>query len=129
MRFLSFLVVLVIIGLSLSGRTISKSPESTMVFGPERITANSSQETGGIWKKLIAPRLKDRMDICVWKICSRPLKTTTTAKPGLKKEEKADSSRIRIFKDKNGVYSFKDLKPTARNNKGPYGKNQLGIFS
>ena len=129
MRFLSFLVVLVIVGLSLSGRTTSKSPESTMVFGPERKTTISPQGTGGIWKKLTAPRLKDRKDICVWKVCSRPLKKTTTAKPGLKKEEKAGSSRqIRIFKDKNGVYSFKVLKPTARNNKGPYGEHQLLLF-
>jgi hypothetical protein len=132
MRFLSLLVVLVIVGLSLSesrARTISEIPESTMVFGTERKTASSSQETGGIWEKLTAPRLKDRMDICVWKICSRPLKTTTTAKPELKKGEKAGGSRkIRIFEDKNGVYSLKVLKPTAWNNNGPYGELQLLLF-
>ena len=126
MKFLSLLVVLVIVVLSLSG---SQASTNVMVLESERRTTISPQGTGGIWEKLTAPRLKDRKDICVWKICSRPLKKTTTAKPGLKKEEKAGSSRqIRIFKDKNGVYSFKVLKPTARNNKGPYGEHQLLLF-
>ena len=132
MRFLSLLVVLVIVGLSLSGnlaRTISPDSTSEMGIGPERKLTSSSQETGGVWGKLTAPRLKDRKDICVWKICSRPLKTTTTAKPKLKKKEKAGSlSKILIFKDKKGVYSFKVLKSTTKNNKGPNGKNELAIF-
>ncbi len=126
MRFLSLLVVLFIVGLSLSGnlaKTISPDSTSEMVFGPERKPASPSQETGGVWEKLTALRLKDRKDICVWKICSRPLKTTTTVKPKLKNEEKAgSSSKIWIFKDKNGVYSFKVLKSATKNNKGPYGK-------
>jgi hypothetical protein len=92
MRFLSLLVVLFVVVLSLSGsqaRMINKIPDSTnnMVLGSERKTASSSHETGGIWEKLTAPRLKNRKDICVWKICSRPLKKTTTAKPEQKPVE------------------------------------------
>jgi hypothetical protein len=126
MKFLSLLIVLVIVVLSLSG---SQASTNVMVPESEGRTTISPQGPGGIWKKLTAPRLKDRKDICLWKICSRPLKKTTSVKPGLKKEEKAGSSRqIRIFKNKNGEHSFKvALKEVTRN--GLYGKNQLGIFS
>jgi len=53
---------------------------------------------------LTAPKLKDRKDICVWKICSRPLKKTnkiTEKKPSEIGRKLSDVEMIDIWKNSN----------------------------
>ncbi len=53
---------------------------------------------------LTAPRLKDRKDICVWKICSRPLKKTNSIpeeKPSEIGRKLSDVEMIAILKTLN----------------------------
>ncbi len=53
---------------------------------------------------LTAPRLKDRKDICVWKICSRPLKKTnklTEKKPSETGRKLSDAELVDIWKEIN----------------------------
>jgi hypothetical protein len=82
MRFLSLLVILVIVAVvSLDGsqaKAFSKHPGSynKMEVGSENSRTDLFQEIKTFWAKLTAPLYKDRKDICVWKICSRPLKKT-----------------------------------------------------
>jgi len=54
--------------------------------------------------ELTAPKLKDRQDICVWKICSRPLKKTNNMpeeKPSETKGRLSDAEMIAIWKTLN----------------------------
>jgi len=59
------------------------------------------------FKELTAPRIKNYNDICVWKICSRPLKYKAESEH---KKEKAIKIRPFIFKN-----SFSQVKSNYRN--------------
>jgi len=80
MRFLSLLVIFFIVAVvSLDGsqvKAFSKHPSSSnkMEVGSDNSGTNLFQEIKKFWTKFTAPLYKDRKDICVWKICSRPLK-------------------------------------------------------
>ncbi len=80
MRLLSLLVILVIAAVvSLDGsqaEALSKHPSSfnKMEVGSDNSRTDLFQGIKQFWAKLTAPLYKDRKDICVWKICSRPLK-------------------------------------------------------
>jgi hypothetical protein len=53
---------------------------------------------------MTAPKLKDRQDICVWKICSRPLKKTNNMpeeKPSEIGRKLSDVEMIAILKSLN----------------------------
>ncbi len=58
------------------------------------------------WTTLNAGFFKHRHDICVWKICSRPLQKMKPVKSLNKTELK---TRIKTEKNSNGVYSYKIL--------------------
>jgi len=82
MKFLSLLVVLVVVAVvSLSGSQANSVNSSLgglnkKIFMFEEKTFELFQELKSAWGKLTAPMFKGRKDICVWKICSRPLKKT-----------------------------------------------------
>ena len=109
MKFLSLLVVLVVVAVvSLSGSqansvntSLGGLSKTKLEF--EKIKTDVFHELKSAWGKLTAPKLKDRKDICVWKICSRPLRKTAkvvaenkTAENGgqLLKEEPKNSGGI-----------------------------------
>jgi hypothetical protein len=83
MRFLSILIILLAAAVvSLSGsqaKTVNEIPGSTnkTELGPHKNPTDLFQEIKKTWAKLTAPKYKDPKDICVWKICSRPLKKKT----------------------------------------------------
>ena len=82
MKFLSLLVVLAVVAVvSLSGcqansvnTSLGGLSKTKLEF--EKITTDVFHELKSAWRKLTAPMFKGRKDICVWKICSRPLKKT-----------------------------------------------------
>jgi len=102
-----------------------------MVFSASCHSGAAKEETtpAGVWQQfkvlsarvitalrnmaveLTAPRLKDRQDICIWKICSRPLKKTNNM-PEEKQSETggrlSDSEIMSILKTFNsrrvGIY-------------------------
>jgi len=61
---------------------------------------------------MTAPKLKDRQDICVWKICSRPLKKTNNM-PEEKQTEigpkLSDAELAAIWKTQNSINHKKDF--------------------
>ncbi len=109
MKFLSLLVVLGVVAVfSLSGSQASSVNTSLdglskKVLMFEEKTFELFHKLKSAWEKLTAPMFKDRKNICVWKICSRPLRKTAkvvaenkTAENGgqLFKEESKNSDGI-----------------------------------
>jgi hypothetical protein len=80
MKFLSLLVLLGVVAVvSLSGsqaNSVNSSLGGLSKAKLEKLKTDVFHELKSAWGKITAPRLKDRKDICVWKICSRPLKKT-----------------------------------------------------
>ncbi len=104
MRLLSsvtfILAVILIVG-STEGpnRDVDKNKNITILL-------NIVQKMNDTWTKLNAGFYKHRHDICVWKVCSRPLQKMKPVKSLDKTELKI---RIKIEKNSDGVYSYKIL--------------------
>jgi len=60
-------------------------------------------------EKLTAKKYKDRKDICVWKICSRPLKKVNNS---AKLDEKKKEGKFKIIghMSPDGVYKYRVIK-------------------
>jgi len=97
MKSLSLLVVLGVVAvISLSGSqansvNTSLDGQSKKIFMFEEKKFELFEELKSAWGKLTETMMKDRKDICVWKICSRPLKKTAKVMAENKTAEKKDS--------------------------------------
>jgi len=116
MKVLSVIVILLIV-VAVASIEVQNNPkysggQSKMIYGPEKKATSGFVMLKEAWEKLTAIKYKDHRDICVWKICSRPLKKTTKA--AAKKLEMKDVviriPVVQFSRDPNGNISFRVLK-------------------